>query len=148
MYTVIKDSNLSNGFPIRLAENQRSKCFIDERVFILVKDTEAIPVQRFSVAHEIGHIFLGHVPSERLTKEQELTADRFAADLLAPACVLWGLDLHTPEDISAVCNISITSAKIRAERMKVLYARGKFLAHPLERQVYKQFEKFIKNNKK
>ena len=147
-YTIVKDSHLSDEFPVHLSENQRSKCFIDDRVFILVKDTESIPVQRFSVAHEIGHIFLGHVPSERLTKEQELTADRFAADLLAPACVLWGLDLHTPEEISKMCNISITSAKIRAERMKVLYARRKFLSHPLERQVYKQFEEFIKNYKK
>lgn len=147
-YTIVKDSHLSDKFPIHLSENQRSKCFIDERVFILVKDTESIPVQWFSVAHEIGHIFLGHVPAERLTKEQELTADRFAADLLAPACVLWGLNLHMPEEISTACNISITSARIRAERMEVLYTRGKFLLHPLERQVYKQFEEFIRNYKK
>lgn len=108
----------------------------------MAKDTESIPIQRFSVAHEIGHIFLGHVPAERLTKEQELTAERFAS-----ACVLWGLDLHTPEEIFAACNIFITSAKIRAERMQVLYSRGKFLLHPLERQVYKQFEKSIKTTK-
>lgn len=36
---------------------------------------------------------------------------RFAINILAPACVLWGLNIHDPIDIEKLCNISITSAK-------------------------------------
>ena len=74
----------------------------------------------------------------------EQAANRFAADLLAPACVLWGLDLHQAEDIARVCKISIQAAQFRAERMEILYQRNKFLLHPLERAVYRQFEPYIK----
>lgn len=108
---------------------------------------------RFTVAHEIGHIVLGHVIPGQVTCRNrepsqnddpaETAANQFAARLLAPACVLWGLDLHTPEDISRVCGISLTAARFRADRMRILYQRGKFLTSPLERLVYEQFGEFI-----
>lgn len=148
-YTVIKNSTLPTDSEFTLKPNERGRNVItDSSTFIIVRDTDNLPIQRYSIAHEIGHILLGHNHTENITRSDEDETERFAIDLLAPACVLWGLDLHTPEEISSVCNISITSAKIRAERMKALYARGKFLLHPLERQVYKQFEEFIKNHKK
>lgn len=101
---------------------------------------------RYTIAHEIGHIVLGHTLSDMpaLTPaEQEYQAERFAIGILAPACVLWGLDLHTPEEIAKACDISLTSARIRAERMKTLYARNAFLLSPLERQVFQQFKPYI-----
>ena len=61
--------------------------------------------------------------------------------------IVAGLDLHTPEEIAKVCDISITSATKRARRMKELYHRNMFLIHPLERQVYNQFKKFIEFKK-
>ncbi|MCM1508259.1 MAG: ImmA/IrrE family metallo-endopeptidase [Ruminococcus flavefaciens] len=117
--------------------------------YILLK-RDTIPVMRYTTAHELGHIVLGH--TLKATKagytfatesEQEYQAERFAIDILAPACVLWGLNLHTTKDISEVCNISMTSAQKRAERMEVLYRRNVFLSHPLECQVFRQFEQFI-----
>lgn len=75
--------------------------------------------------------------------DMEYQAERFAIDILAPACVLWGLNLHTTKDISEVCNISMASAQRRAERMETLYRRNMFLSHPLERQAFQQFKKFI-----
>ena len=109
---------------------------------------------RFTIAHELGHLVLGHVaPGQRTTINREpspaddpieTAANKFAARLLAPACVLWGLDVHTPEEISELCHISQQAAEFRAERMAVLYQRGKFLASPLERRVYEQFLPFIK----
>ena len=96
--------------------------------------------------HEIGHIVFGH--ADGITNDvDEYTVERFAIDVLAPACVLWGLDLHSAEDIARVCNISITAARIRAKRMEVLYDRNMFLSHPLERQVFNQFKDFINRNK-
>lgn len=110
--------------------------------------------RRFTIMHELGHYLLGHLGDEPLSRsesdckpEEEQAADRFAADMLMPACVLWGLDVHTPEDIARLCNVSMQAARIRAERMAVLYKRGKFLLSPLERQVYSAFGGFIQNYK-
>lgn len=110
--------------------------------------------RRFTIMHELGHYLLGHLGDEPLSRsesdckpEEEQAADRFAADMLMPACVLWGLDVHTPEEIAKLCNVSMQAARIRAERMAVLYKRGKFLLSPLERQVYSAFGGFIQNYK-
>lgn len=121
---------------------------------ILFNDSETPQRIRFTIGHELGHIVLGHVqPGEHTSQNREpqpgdsateQAANRFAADLLAPACVLWGLDLHRAEDIAEVCKISIRAARFRAERMEILYQRNKFLLHPLERAVYQQFEPYIK----
>ena len=121
---------------------------------ILFNDAETPQRIRFTIGHELGHIVLGHVrPGEHTSQNREpqpgdsqteQAANRFAADLLAPACVLWGLDLHRAEDIAEVCKISIQAARFRAERMEILYQRNKFLLHPLERAVYQQFEPFLR----
>lgn len=73
----------------------------------------------------------------------ESSANVFARDLLAPACVLHELHATTAEEIAKICNISMQAAKNRAERMQVLEARNKYYLHPLERQVRQQFEQFI-----
>ena len=120
---------------------------------ILFNDAETPQRVRFTIGHELGHIVLGHVRPGEYTHQNrepqpgdsptEQAANRFAADLLAPACVLWGLDLHRAEDIAEVCKISIQAARFRAERMEILYQRNKFLLHPLEQAVYQQFEPYI-----
>lgn len=109
---------------------------------------------RFTVAHELGHIVLGHVAPGCVTvanrepaptdSPEETAANQFAARLLAPACVLWGLNLHTPEEIAVACRISNQAARFRAGRMEALYRRGKFLSSPLERRLYRQFLPFIR----
>jgi len=60
----------------------------------------------------------------------------FASRFLAPACVLWGLNVHTAADIARFCEISKEAAEIRAKRMAELYKRNMFLTSPLERRVY------------
>jgi len=111
--------------------------------------------QRFTIAHEFGHILMGHTLIECKhgrtfdtdKPEGEISADVFASRLLAPACVLWGLGLHRAEDIQRACNISLEAAQYRARRMEELYRRERFLTHPLERKVYEQFFPFIEKNK-
>ncbi len=127
----------------------------ENRWYIIIEDTEIPQRQRFTIAHELGHILIGHemkngyhTRSNNLSKPADETeADMFAARLLAPGCVLWGVNAHTAEQISAICGISHAAAAIRAERMKVLRKRRKFLLSPLEQQVYKQFENYIQNNR-
>ena len=127
--------------------------YAGDRPVILYNDAETPQRIRFTIGHELGHIVLGHVQPGEHTRQNrepqtgdsptEQAANRFAADLLAPACVLWGLDLHRAEDIARVCKISIQAARFRADRMEILYQRNKFLLHPLEQAVYQQFEPFI-----
>lgn len=148
---VIKNSNIN-----RLEPNESGICLlVGSDYFIIYDDTQNRGRRRFTIAHELGHIFLGHLlidskgartfDTSRPQIEQE--ADVFASRLLAPACILWGLGLKTPEQISKVCEISYTAAKIRAERMELLYKRNKFLTSSLERKVFDNFKDFIDKNK-
>lgn len=108
---------------------------------------------RFTIAHELGHILLGHLgdgehtvynrePSPEDTPAEH-TANVFASRLLAPACVLHALGTVTPEQIAAVCDISLAAAWFRAGRMGVLEQRSKYGASPLERKVLAQFQSYI-----
>lgn len=109
---------------------------------------------RFTVAHELGHIVLGHLDHATHTTRNhepragdtpiEQAANVFASRLLAPACVLHDLNALTPERISELCDISLTAARFRADRMGVLEKRDAFGMSPLEREVRKQFRGFIK----
>lgn len=118
--------------------------------------------QRFTVAHELGHI-LQHTKGiynrepSATDNPIEHEANVFASRILAPACVLWGLGVKSAEEISRICDISITSAKFRMDRLNLLYERerafkeqhGKscFLLSSSERQVYQQFYNYISKNK-
>jgi len=142
---------LKNSKYKMLAKNQIGLSFRQNNVwYIIYDDTVSTERARFTIAHELGHIFLGHdsllyrkTIYDKEKPEEETEADIFASRLLAPACVLWALNLHTAEDISEICGISHQAAAIRAERMKLLYQRNKFLTSPLERKVYKNFRPFI-----
>lgn len=113
--------------------------------------------RRFTLAHELGHALLGHNLDEihyrnseidSQTDAQEVEANIFARDILMPATVLAALDIHTPEEIMHLCNVSRQSAEIRADRLQELYQRNKFNSHPLERKVREQFDYFIRNYRK
>lgn len=145
---VIKDSHVSVLAPL---ENGRSY-YDGKNWYIVYNDKSPLPLARFTVAHELGHIFLGHelkylkYSRARAIQQRpnfEIEADRFAIRLLSPACVLWGLGLHSPEEIASYCHIDLELAAKRAERMKLLYRRGKFLSSPLERQLFNEFMPFI-----
>lgn len=130
---------------------------------IFYNDSQPMERQRFTVAHELGHILL-HNGNGMYNREPsvndnpiEQEANVFASRLLAPACVLWGLGVTTAQQISNLCNISMQSAEFRMERMNLLYARESehlkkygrscFLLSPKEQAVYNQFLSYIKENK-
>lgn len=137
-------------------DNDGYSTIIDGRGVIFVSDQCIQTRQRFTAAHELGHILLGHVGRYALVNREpssydnpiEQEANVFASRLLAPACVLWALNARTPEEIAALCQISYQAATYRAERMELLYKRNKFLSSPLEQQVYRQFQPFIRDRRR
>lgn len=158
--TIANRSNITvvkNSIAHELEENEAGLSVLERnRWYIVYDDTNSKERSRFTIAHELGHIFLGHplnfgyharTTSKRKPKT-ESEADVFASRLLAPACVLWGLDLHTPEEISKYCGISLSAAQIRADRMKILYERQKFLTSPLEKKVFVNFKEYINQNRR
>lgn len=141
------------------ADDERGITFIkDGQYNIIVNGADSLQVQRYTMGHELGHIFLGHLQNGQMHTRisgtrsdpkapMEYQAERFAMGILAPACVLWGLDLHSPKDIAKVCYISIEDARYRADRMRDLYKRDVFLASELEKRVFEQFKSFVETKK-
>lgn len=133
------------------AGNDGFSVTVGASMYIVIREGMTTARTRFTVAHELGHILLGHVGRYHLVNREpsgsdnpiEHEANVFASRLLAPACVLWGCGVHTAEEIAALCEISPQAAEIRAKRMALLYERDRFLSSPLERQVYEQFLPFI-----
>ena len=142
-----------------LGKQQRGVTYIrNNRYHILVNGMDHLSIQRFTIAHELGHIYMNHdLTDSPLGRSfgvhyhpvlpEEYQAERFAMGILAPACVLWGLDLHSPKDIAKVCYISIEDARYRADRMRDLYKRDVFLASELEKRVFEQFKSFVETKK-
>lgn len=142
---------------IKKLQNDKSGITIKKKdiFYIIYRDTEPSQRCRFTIAHELGHIFLGHLlintPAYRtfdVRDGNESAANVFARDLLAPACVLHELRITDARSIAKMCNISLEAAIFRENRMKELELRNAWYQNPMEKQVYKQFEDFIKQKSK
>ncbi len=147
------------GISIRLYEaeedNSGYSLIINGKAYIFINKNHSAERQRFTAAHELGHILLGHVGKYELVNREpnasdnpiEQAANVFASRLLAPACVLWGCNISSADNIARHCKISRQAAEFRAERMQLLYKRNAFLKSPLERKVYENFKLYIEKNK-
>lgn len=120
---------------------------VGKELYIIYDDTLPPTRCRFTIAHELGHIFLGHISQDYTTMGDERSANMFATRILAPACILHELCCTTPYQIAKLCNISMQSARFRAERMTILERRNKWYADPLEQKVCQQFSEYIKKQK-
>lgn len=128
--------------------------YLPNKTWRIVYD-ETLPMDeaRLVIAHELGHILLGHeykysehrfntFDGHKLKSERE--ADMFAVRILAPACILHELSATTPNEIAALCNIPLKTAKARAKRMVVLEDRGAFYKSPLEGVLRERFDEYIR----
>ena len=146
-----------------LRSGERGMAFFDGvRWSIVIDGNQTVEGMRYTIAHEMGHIFLGHgletesmalaapdrLMRPELTALHEREADNFAIRLLCPACVLWALDLHTAQEIATACRVPMAEAKKRAARMTTLYKRNCFLSGELERKVFSRFEGCIREEQR
>lgn len=132
--------------------------FLRGQPIIYYNDSKPANRIRFTIAHELGHCFLGHLSEGKATNRhnneadtytdpQEVQANVFARDILMPATVLHSLNVQSAEEISNLCSVSMQSAEIRYKRLLELSKRGMYNRHPSERRVYEQFIDFIYKNK-
>ena len=165
-YTQAREFIKALGFEGSTLGNDGFAVCVGGQNLIFYDDICTIQRQRFTIAHELGHIVLGDVgkvptcrnkePSTQ-DDECERMANVVAARVLAPACVLWGVGVNSAEDISKLCDISFEAAQWRMQRMKLLYEREEeflhtkgrscFLLSASERRVYEQFREYINKNR-
>lgn len=98
------------------------------RIIILINrgaERERVSVyrQRFSLAHELGHVALRHPPlaflGDSVVRDpiHEIEANAFAAELLMPKSVLISKGIMTSEQIKSFCRVSLEAATIRARQL-------------------------------
>jgi len=116
---------------------------------IIYNDCHTAEESRMTVAHELGHIFLGH--EYRYRERQfyccdsgrklpcEWEADMFAIRLLAPAFVLHELRILDADGIASLCGIPRSYAKIRSQRMDILEERGRYYTNQREKMLLERF---------
>ena len=154
----------------RLAEENDGFVTVIKNNYVVFINENALPPGRllFTIAHEIYHVLNGDLETNNVAcrsgvslwnrtgdepNPMEAAANVFASRLLASACVLHALDIHTAGEIASLCGLSNTAAEIRAKRMAELYARERewlrtkgrscFGVSPQERRALAQFGKFI-----
>ncbi len=143
-------------------QNDAFALHLKARWFIFLNDSvDKRPDINFTLAHELGHVFLGHeldgrgvFPRQSVPEgvrrpggaPLERDADMFATRTLSPACVLWGLSMTEPEDIARLCEVPIDIAQARARRLRFLLQRDCFLRSRSERALFYQFAGFIAAN--
>ena len=101
---------------------------IDKKHVIVYDSNCSRQRNRFTVAHEIGHIVLRHKSGK---KKIEKEANMFAARILMPMILIKELE----------------AAGYRLKRYNEIIARGKYLTHRLERKLLRQLKNFIRQRR-
>ena len=146
---------VKNSVVNELSSGENGRSYYDGENWIIVYDDSA-PVSRArqTVAHELGHIFLGHelefvneshIRMFSTIKNNEKQADMFAERILCPSCVLWGCGLSETDEIIGACHVTEQMAKKRSKRLKTLLKRDKFLSSVLEQRLYENFREYIES---
>ena len=98
--------------------------FRDEEGYVAVINHNACGKlrRRWTMAHELAHILLGHVNTDikRMEDRCERSADSLAAELLAPLTVLHFCGVSSAEEIGRLCGISRQASEIRFRQLQEL----------------------------
>lgn len=140
-------------------------CFEDRWTIFYNDENRSFASINFVIAHELGHILLGHKfrsadsirsktsmamqdkDAKKKRDKYEREADMFAVRVLAPAFVLKELNIKDYTDIMLLCYLPKDRAIQRANRMKQLMQRDQFYKSQLELKLLKQFGPFIESVK-
>ncbi|MBQ7037744.1 MAG: ImmA/IrrE family metallo-endopeptidase [Clostridia bacterium] len=123
--------------------------------YIFVDPSYCIEYQKFTAAHEIGHILLGHLGSwtdangtqYANRKCNEAEANAFAEELTMPECVLMSCGITTVRQIKKLCRILPEDSKQVVERVRQRLKSGDPFT-PTEQQLVRQFADYIQQHTK
>lgn len=107
-----------NEFTYQVAESEYGYTVADSKKgkYIIyynnLKDDKTI---RFTLAHELGHIRLGHTEDNEITDKE---ANCFARNLLCPIQLVEGFELSTVEDYTECFGVSEPMAKASLAHLK------------------------------
>lgn len=121
---------------------------IRESVFCSANNQISGPRARWTIAHEIGHMALGHKRTrhrnvsgraiDRISspiRTQEAHAHRFAAAILAPYHLVQAPLDTTPEGLATLFNISQSAAERRKPELERMYRRAHDIPRPLPHSI-------------
>ena len=122
-YEVVEDDVLGE----RLAETFPDKEYIRIQQTVFDGACDGIPFHRFTLAHELGHLFLhknqapksyarGEVKDHKVYEDSEWQADEFASELLIDSRDLTGNE--TAVDLTAKYGISLPAAETKLRKLR------------------------------
>ncbi len=111
----------------------------NSQTYISYIPSNNINTDRFTIAHELGHLLLQHKANKAYSEHQEEQANIFASRLLAPMIVINDLAPDSAEELSDLFGLSLESATIRYNRYIKIKKRNKFLTNNLEKEYYQLY---------
>lgn len=141
-YSKLKKLKIKQYVEIVDTEQGFSEKTGEGKYYIFYDDSVMIERQRFTIAHEIGHILLEHFEKDILEREKE--ANMFAARLLMPMVVLKECDVSNIEELRTLCFVSNQAATYRFKRLQLVGERNKFYTDRNERKLQRKFKRFKK----
>jgi len=134
-------------------DNVDAKTFYANQKYLTIYDDKRMCGRiRWTLAHEIGHIVLGHLTDFQGTNFKaedyrilEREANIFAAELLAPLAVLKHLGVYKITEIASLCGISKQAARYRV--IDIFLRGDQKLYCEADAYIRKQFGLFLRKEK-
>ncbi|MEG1875011.1 MAG: ImmA/IrrE family metallo-endopeptidase [Angelakisella sp.] len=87
---------------------------VQGQYLIFYREGGSLQRARFTIAHELAHILLGHLqPGRAPAQDCDRMADCLAAELLCPSAVLAACDWRDEKELARLCDISPAAAQCR-----------------------------------
>ncbi len=124
-----KHAEILNGLGV-LPLASRTKAFTyvgNSEKIVFVKVSVSANEKRLLLAHELGHISMGHIPDNRVVgykpsglidEGQEDEANAFALEFLAPVCILRRKHINTPQRISDITLLDEKRSRLVADEVR------------------------------
>ena len=96
-----------------LKGSELGKCITNGKTWVVIfDDTQPKDVARFTLGHELGHIYLDHAGERlRMERDHERQADEFARQLLCPRRELERMNVTDPQDVARICKVPLSAAR-------------------------------------
>lgn len=137
------------GIAVKKVKKLQQDCYsisfkLGDNYLIAYTDSGSEATNRFTIAHEIGHILM-HGKLNETSEYWEEQANIFASRLLMPMIVINHFDIKSDTELSNIFGVSPEAAKIRYQRYIEIKKRNKFLLSSLEKKYY---ELFLENERR